>query len=157
MYTGSGTPAAGLDSQQSMMTELYIANVTLLVGDVVFEVVANGRADKSLVLADQARLLGVVVGGRRTFGSALETDIDIGEQAAQSGEEVLVAWGGIVKVLADAVIANGDRVAAATATTAGRVKTSVATNFVVGLALNAAAAPAAVVRVLLGLTRTAMT
>lgn len=157
MYSGSGAPALGLDAQQAISAELYTAGQTLLVGDVVFFDVATSKALKSLVLADQNKLLGVVVGGFATAGQILQEDRDIGETAALINQPVLVAWGGIVKCLSDAAITNGDRVAAATATTAGRVKTSVATNFVVGLALNLAGAGGVVVRVLLGLTRTAMT
>lgn len=157
MYTGSGAPALGLDSQQSISAELYTAGQTLLIGDAVFFDVATSRVLKSLVLADQNKALGIVVGGDSTFGQILQNDQDIGEQAAILGRGVLVAWGGIVKAISDAAITNGDRVAAGTAATAGRVKTAVATNFVLGLALNAAGAPGVVVRILLGITRTAMT
>lgn len=154
MYTGTGSPALGLDNQQAIHCESYVALGTLLIGDIVFYDVASSRVTKSLTAGDYARCLGVVVGGRRTFGTILQDNQDIGEQAAQGGEEVLVAWGGIVKCISDAAIANGDRVAAATATTAGRIKSSaLATDFTIGNALNLSGGAAIIIRVLLSISK----
>lgn len=154
-----GAPAGMLDTGvlSGKYVEQFVAGATLLIGDVVFFDPATSRVNKSLTLGDYDSAVGVVVGGRKTFGQILQDTIDIGEQAAVVGEEVLVAWGGIVKCISDAAIANGDRVAAATATTAGRVKTSVATNFVIGVALAVAGGAGIVIPVFVSMTKTAMT
>lgn len=154
-----GAPAGMLDTGvlSGKYVEQFVAGATLLIGDVVFFDPATSRVNKSLTLGDYDSAVGVVVGGRSTFGQILQDNIDIGEQAALVGEEVLVAWGGIVKCISDAAIANGDRVAAATATTAGRVKTSVATNFVIGVALAVAGGAGIVIPVFVSMDKTAMT
>lgn len=144
-------------NDQGIVVESLIAEVALLIGDAVFILPATGRASKTLVAGDYASEVGFVVGGRRTYGTILQNDLDIGEQAAAAGEEVLVAVGGVVKTLADAVIATaGLRIAAGTATTAGRIKTAVATNFPMGVNLNSAGAAGAIVRVLIKHSTTAM-
>lgn len=147
----------GFNETEGMVVVQLVALGTLLVGDVVFIDVTTGRVSKSLTVADYASEVGIVVGGRKTYMEVLQDDIDIGEQAAVAGEDVIIAVGGIAKSLADAAIATaGLRLAPATATTAGRVKTAVATNFVIGLSLGAAAGAASIIRVLIRHSTTAM-
>lgn len=134
-----------------------LAGASLFIGDIVY-ISALDTVNKTLVAATQLATVGVVVGGDGTNMSVMQDDALIGVTvAATVGQKVLVAVIGIVKVLSDAAITLGNKVAPATATTAGRAKTGLATTDLVagdsgrliGTALNTVAGAGLVVRVLL--------
>lgn len=147
-----GAPAGNLSAQGLMIEEFIGGNANgLLVGDIVF-MLSNGRAQKTTNPVNYNILLGIVVGGDRTFGNILQDDLDIGTPAALLLERVLVAWGGIVKGVADAAISAGDIIAAGV-TTAGRVRTAVTGDFPVGNTLDDASNPGDIVRIFLSISK----
>ena len=77
----------------------FKAAAALNIGDAVFHTAAAFTVDKSATAADYQKFAGIVVGGAKTFGRALQDDEDVGEAAAATGELVLVCKNGKVKVL----------------------------------------------------------
>lgn len=140
MSNPSGFSSISLD----MFVRKWQANQQLLIGDVVTvpQGLGHFRLIKSLVAPDYVGAVGVVVGGKNTNNFVTQDDGMIGKVACVALEDVMVAWAGFVKVVADANISIRDRLTAATAGTAGRVKLAVAaaTNFPLGTALNDATA-----------------
>lgn len=101
--------------------ELYSAGAILNVGDVVYFSGA-GAVNKSVTAGTTlGKLAGVVVGGKTTDFRGCTRKLDVGLQAAASGEGVLVLHYGKAYVTAAAALSAGDLVAADTVT-AGRVK-----------------------------------
>lgn len=99
----------------------FKAAATLLIGDAVFLVPAGVfTVNKSNTVADYQNFAGIVVGGERTFRRVLQSDEDVGEQAALVNEMVLVLVDGKAKVVSDAAIAAGAKISQG-AVTAGRV------------------------------------
>lgn len=135
------------------------AAASLFIGDVVYLSAAD-TVNKTLVAATNLALVGVVVGGENLYNSVIQDDGIIGTGvAATTGQRVLVAVSGIVKVLSDAAITLGAKVTPASVTTAGRAKTGTVTTDLaagdsgrlLGTALNTVAGAGLVVRVLLAL------
>lgn len=110
----------------------YGAAATLNVGDVVYISGAN-QVNKSNVAATVlGKVAGVVVGGTRTDMRAIDRKLDVGIQAAQVNERVLVLVYGKFWVVSDAAITAGDPLTPGTGT-AGRAKTgTVTTDLVAG-------------------------
>lgn len=106
--------------------EEYSAGAALNIGDVVYLSAAN-TVNKSLTAATTlGKLVGVVVGGAKTDMRCISRKLDVGQQAAASGERVLVQVSGKCWAVSDAAVSAGDILAAGT-TTAGRVKTGTIT------------------------------
>lgn len=100
------------------------AAVTLLIGDAVFWSAA-GVVSKTTVAGDRLKRAGIVVGGVSRgltdyILEALQTPLDIGEQAALVNETVLVCYRGICVGVTDSAIAAGAQVTFSAAT-AGRL------------------------------------
>lgn len=128
------------------------AEVALNVGDVVYaSAVTAGNVNKAAVLATTLdRVVGIVVGGQDTDNAVVQDDALIGvKQAAPAGGRVLVAIGGIAKVLADAAIATVNTKVIPSIIVAGRVAAGVTKGQIIGTALQVAAGAASVVRVLI--------
>lgn len=138
---------------ENIGVESFVGTSALLIGDVVF-LASAGTASKTTTPANYLPMLGVVVGGRSTFGKILQDDLDIGEQACATGEDVLVATRGIVKMLSDAALATIGTLLAPGETTAGRAQAVGAGDFVIGAQLDVAGGAAEVIRVLLQIGRT---
>lgn len=135
------------------------AAASLFIGDIVY-LSAALTVNKTLVAATQLAVVGVVVGGDNINMEVVQDDSAIGVVvAALTGQRVLVAINGIVKILSDAAITLGNKVAPATVTTSGRGKTGAVTTDLVagdsgrliGTALNTVAGAGSVVKVLLQL------
>lgn len=133
-----------------------IAGGSLFIGDTVILSAAD-TVNKGIVTGDHIRIIGVVVGGFNTDMSVLQDDALIGTFVASLvNQPVLVAIAGVVKVIADAAIAFGAKIAPST-TVAGRVRTAAVTTDlaagdtgkILGTAMNAAAGAASVFRVLI--------
>lgn len=132
------------------------AAATLLIGDAVFWSAAF-NVNKSTTAGDRLKRAGIVVGSvpravQDYTLEALQSTLDIGDQAALVNQAVLVCHRGIALATADGVIAAGAQVTFS-ATTAGRV-TAAATAAVtdamgvVATAIDAAAANGDKIRVL---------
>lgn len=132
------------------------AGAALLIGDIVY-LSAASTVNKTLVAATNLAMVGIVVGGDTTYSRVVQEDAAIGTAAAASGAQVLVAVAGVAKILSDAAITLGNKVTAATATTAGRGKTGTVTTDlvagdggrIIGVALNTVAGAGLVVKVLI--------
>ena len=101
--------------------EMYAAGAALNVGDVVYFSAAFSVNKSATAGTTLGKLAGVVVGGAKTDMRACTRKLDVGLQAAATGEAVLVLVKGKTYVVAAAALSAGDLVAADT-TTAGRVK-----------------------------------
>jgi hypothetical protein len=134
--------------------EHYSAGAALNVGDVVYLSAANTANKSATAGTTLGKLLGVVVGGTKTDLRAVSRKLDVGVQAAATGEVVLVQVSGKVWAVSDAAITAGDILAAGTST-AGRVKTGTITTDlaagssgnIVGNALEAAAGAAVTIMI----------
>lgn len=105
----------------------YNANVALNIGDAVHLISGTAnKVTKTTTTADHGRVVGVVVGGAKTY---MQIITDPGAynvvQAAAIGEQVLVLFDGIIYVIAGGTIAEGDNIRLDTGT-AGRVIATVA-------------------------------
>lgn len=125
-------------NQAGGIIQPFTAAVALNVGDAVW-ISADMTVNKSVVAADHAKALGVVVGGSRSSplyqaaGQAVNIDsiepvydpiaIAAGFVAAGAGETVLVCMLGLCYVICDAAIVAGLRLSPSL-TIAGRVKAS---------------------------------
>lgn len=96
----------------------YKAGAALNVGDIVYLSAAH-TVNKSADVADYVAVAGVVVGGAKTNYEVVQDDQDIGEQAAATGELVLVGVLGKFKVVSDDAITLGNKLTSG-GTTAGR-------------------------------------
>jgi hypothetical protein len=142
-------------SISAILVEKYVAGGTLLIGDVVL-INDAGRIVKSATAADYFGCVGIVVGGTKTYGRILQNDLDISEEAAIDGDDVIVAWGGIVKVVADVNGIDTGDVAVPSTDTAGLVNTSQdAADYPIGTALNDAA-DGEIARILLAISKVAL-
>jgi len=118
-----------------------VTGSTLLIGDVVFINATLNRAEKSTTNADYGKFLGVVVGGA-SFASngAICTDTTlVGQNAAVSGEFVMIQIDGIAYIKSDGAILAGSLVIP-DASIAGECDVAGANpGYTLGIALQAAA------------------
>lgn len=96
------------------------AAAALNIGDFVFLSAAK-TVNKSIVIADHRKRIGVVVGGARTDGRVMQDTTNVGMQAAAINEEVLVCVSGVAYIVVAAAIAAGVHIKPDTVT-AGRVQ-----------------------------------
>ena len=101
-----------------------IAGAALNVGDAVY-LSAAGTVNKSITPANYQTAIGIVIGGKQTYGGQGSAGIitatgQIGTLAANANEYVLVCFSGIFSAVGGAAIAVGAKVSVDT-TTAGRV------------------------------------
>lgn len=132
------------------------AAATLLIGDAVFWSAA-GTVNKSTVAGDRLKKCGIVIGGvprgvQDYTLEALQSSLDIGEQAALVNQAVLVCWHGICLAVATGAISAGALVTFSAATS-GRVVVSPAASAAdamgaLGTAVDASAADADLLRIL---------
>lgn len=133
------------------------AAATLLIGDAVFWSAA-GVVNKSTVAGDRLKKAGIVIGGvpravQDYTLEALQSSLDIGEQAALVNQSVLVCYAGICLAVATGAITAGALVTFSAAT-AGRVVVSAAAAAAdalgsLGTAVDASAADADLLRILI--------
>jgi hypothetical protein len=151
--------ADDIGDQVGGYVEEYAAGAALNVGDLVYLSAAQ-TANKSAVAATVlGKLLGIVCGGTKTAMLAVDRKLDVGVQAAATGERVLVLSVGKYWAVSDAAITAGDLLTAGTGT-AGRVKLGTVTTDVaagdtgrlVGNALEAAGGAAVTIMVHLRLS-----
>jgi len=128
----------------------FTAAAALNIGDVVYLSAADTAA-KSNTPANYQKFLGVVVGGKATYGYVGTLSTDVGVSAAATGESVLVQRNGKAWVVADAAIVAGALLTQG-ATTAGRVDDSASATQgqIIGLALQAATNAADKILMLIG-------
>lgn len=115
------------------------AAAALNVGDVVFAS-ATDTVNKSATPANYQAMVGVVVGGKATFGEII-TDWVVGSRipAAAANEEVIVQFNGITYVVSDGAVTQFAYIGPP-ATTAGRVDDggNATAGQILGIALDAA-------------------
>ena len=126
--------------------------VALNIGDIVYYTVNGlGYVTKSATVANYTgKIAGVVVGGTKTFHAAIQDDSAIGSLAANVGENVLVAYQGIVKVKSAAAYAVLAQIGVST--TSGQPSANSTSGQVIGIALQVAGGAGVVTRVKLRIT-----
>lgn len=137
----------------------FVAAAALNVGDVVFLSALN-TVNKSTTSANYVAMIGVVVGGKQTYGDVFDSRMAAGSStpaavlaagsvlAANANEEVLVQVDGIAYVYCAAAVALGAPLQVLT--TSGRVDDPAAVaGQIVGTALDVGAGAASVIRMLI--------
>lgn len=125
----------------------YQAAAALNVGDAVF-LDSNGEAAKSATTADYQKFIGIVVGGTKTYMRAITRKADVGIPAAAADEKVIVCYFGKCYGIAAAAIALGGLVTVVTTAGALDDAAGATQGQIIGTALEAAAAAADKVLVL---------
>lgn len=134
---------------------VFSAGAALNIGDVVYLSAANTVNKSATTGTVLGKVMGVVVGGKLTDMRCVSRKLDVGVAAAASGDAVIVQYTGKCWVVSDAAIVAGVPLIPGT-TTAGRALTgsfaaAADVGRVLGNALEAAAAAAATIMVVLGL------